>query len=128
MAWNNNQWGQPQGGYGYNPGGYNTGYRAAGQTNMEWIRVPNIADVEQVTVQAGQTAWIMTQNDSVFAVRAADNMGIVTTRYFRFAQWDPAAADQQRRPVGQPAERNQRVRHSGQPAGDFVWPAVWPDQ
>ena len=126
MTWNNNQWGQPQGGYGYNPGGgYNPGYRAAGQTNMEWIRVPNVADVEQVTVQAGQTAWIMAQNDSVFAVRAADNMGIVTTRYFRFAQWDPAAADQQRQAsIEERLTRLEGIINGEQPAhGRFQAPA-----
>lgn len=58
--------------------------------------MPNVQDVEQVTVQAGQTAWIMAQNANVFAVRMADQMGIVTTRYFRFESWDPAAAESQR--------------------------------
>lgn len=46
---------------------------------MDWIRVPNVADVEQVTVMPGQTAWVMTQNANVFAVRAADQMGIINT-------------------------------------------------
>lgn len=65
-------------------------------SNLDWIRVPNVGDVGQVSVQAGQTAWIMTQNDNVFAVRTADNMGIVSTRFFRFLEFDPSAADQQR--------------------------------
>ena len=55
--------------------------------------MPNVQDVEQVTVQAGQTAWIMAQNTNVFAVRIADPMGIVSTKYFRFEAWDPAAAE-----------------------------------
>lgn len=38
----------------------------------------------------------MAQNANVFAVRMADAMGIVTTRYFRFDAWDPAAAENQR--------------------------------
>lgn len=38
----------------------------------------------------------MAQNTNVFAVRMADNMGIVSTRYFRFDAWDPAAAETQR--------------------------------
>ena len=63
---------------------------------MEWIRVPNIGDIDQVTVQPGQTAWVMAQNTNVFAVRSADQMGIINTRYFQFAEFDPRAADQQK--------------------------------
>ena len=66
------------------------------QTNMDWIRVPNLQDIDQVTVQPGQTAWVMAQNTNVFAVRSADQMGITNTRYFRFAEFDPRAADQQK--------------------------------
>ena len=96
MAWNNGQpqWG-PQG-YGVNQpyGGYAP---MRGQvSNLDWIRVPNVGDVGQVSVQAGQTAWIMTQNDNVFAVRTADSMGIVNTRFFRFTEFDPAAAESRR--------------------------------
>ena len=97
MNWNQNQWQQPQGGYGYgNQGGYQPSMGRQQQSNVEWIRVPNVQDVEQVTVQAGQTAWIMDQNTNVFAVRMADPMGIVSTKYFRFEAWDPAAAESQR--------------------------------
>lgn len=96
MAWQQNQWGQPQPGYGYGPMGGYAQPQPRQQTNVDWIRVPNVQDIEQVTVQAGQTAWIMTQNANVFAVRMADNMGIVSTRYFRFDAWDPAAAEIQR--------------------------------
>lgn len=96
MAWQPNQWGQPQMGYGYGQmGGYQQP-QPRQQNNVDWIRVPNVQDIDQVTVQAGQTAWIMTQNANVFAVRMADNMGIVSTRYFRFEQWDPSAAESQR--------------------------------
>ena len=96
MAWNNgqNQWGQQPYNYGQPYGGYQPMRQQS--SNLEWIRVPNVQDVEQVTVQAGQTAWIMAQNTNVFAVRMADPMGIVTTKYFRFEAWDPAAAESQR--------------------------------
>ena len=66
------------------------------QTNMDWIRVPNWGDIDQVTVQPGQTAWVMAQNANVFAVRSADQMGIINTRYFQFAEFDPRQADQQK--------------------------------
>lgn len=95
-GWQQPQWAQPQVGYGYGPmGGYQPP-QPRQQSNVDWIRVPNIQDIDQVTVQAGQTAWIMAQNANVFAVRIADQMGIVTTRYFRFDAWDPAAAESQR--------------------------------
>ena len=96
MNWNQNQWQQPQAGCGYGNTGMYQPSMGRQQSNMEWIRVPNVQDVEQVTVQAGQTAWIMAQNANVFAVRMADPMGIVSTKYFRFDAWDPAAAESQR--------------------------------
>ena len=99
MAWQNNPWAQPAGypqGYGgqmVQPSPYSPRMQ---QTNMDWIRVPNLADIEQVTVQPGQTAWVMAQNANVFAVRSADQMGIINTRYFQFTEFDPRAADQQK--------------------------------
>ena len=96
MAWPNNQW-VSYNGYGQGPGPYQAQQMRQGQQqSMEWIRVPNPGDFEQVSVQPGQTAWIMAQNDNVFGVRAADNMGMVRTRYFRFEEFDPSAAAQQR--------------------------------
>lgn len=96
MAWNN-PWMQ-QTGYQQPYGGQPTQgspYRPQ-QTNMDWIRVPNLQDIDQVTVQPGQTAWVMAQNTNVFAVRSADQMGIINTRYFQFSEFDPRSADQQK--------------------------------
>lgn len=95
MAWQSNPW-NGYGGFGQGPGPYQAPPMRQGQQSMEWIRVPNPGDFEQVAVQPGQTAWIMAQNDSVFGVRAADTMGMVRTRYFRFEEFDPSAAAQQR--------------------------------
>lgn len=95
MAWNN-PWMQQSGyqqPYGGQPPQGNP-YRQ--QPSMDWIRVPNLQDIDQVTVQPGQTAWVMAQNTNVFAVRSADQMGITNTRYFQFAEFDPRAADQQK--------------------------------
>lgn len=61
------------------------------QSNLEWIPVPNIKQVEQVSVQPGAKAWVMVQNEPIFALRSADNMGLVTTDYYRFEKIDPAA-------------------------------------
>lgn len=51
-----------------------------------------IKQVEQVSVQPGQKAWIMVQNEPVFALRTADSMGLITTDYYRFEKFDPSAA------------------------------------
>lgn len=112
MAWNN-PWMQQTGyqqPYGGQPMQGNP-YRPQ-QTNMDWIRVPNIGDIDQVTVQPGQTAWVMAQNTNVFAVRSADQMGITNTRYFQFAEFDPRAADQQKQTniEQQQANFEQRLR------------------
>ena len=95
MAWNNPWMQQPgyQQPYGGQPPQGNP-YRQ--QPSMDWIRVPNLQDIDQVTVQPGQTAWVMAQNTNVFAVRSADQMGITNTRYFQFSEFDPRGADQQK--------------------------------
>ena len=61
----------------------------AQQNGPEWIMAPSIKQVEQVSVQPGQKAWIMVQNAPVFALRTADNMGLVTTDYYRFEKFNP---------------------------------------
>lgn len=98
MAWQNNPWVQQNGysqGYGNQMAQANP-YGQRMQSNMDWIRVPNLGDIDQVTVQPGQTAWVMAQNTNVFAVRSADQMGIISTRYFQFAEFDPRQSDQQK--------------------------------
>ena len=111
MAWNNPWMQQPgyQQPYGNQPPQGNP-YRQ--QPSMDWIRVPNLQDIDQVTVQPGQTAWVMAQNTNVFAVRSADQMGITNTRYFQFSEFDPRAADQQKQTnlEQQQANFEQRLR------------------
>ena len=57
--------------------------------NMEWIFAPTVRQVEQVAVQPNQKAWVMVQNEPVFALRMADQMGLITTNYYRFERYDP---------------------------------------
>lgn len=76
------------------------------QTGPDWIQVPTAQQVEQVSVQPGGKAWVMVQNDPVFALRVADNMGLVTTDYYRFEKIDPSAATAAQQGVG--------------PAGDYI--------
>lgn len=56
-----------------------------------WIVVQTVEQVEQVAVQPGQEAWIMVQNEPVFARREANRMGLISTEYCRFEKWDPHA-------------------------------------
>lgn len=62
------------------------------QSGPDWIMVSDLKQVEQVSVPAGGKAWIMLNNTPVFALRTADNMGLITTDYYRFEKYDPEAA------------------------------------
>lgn len=62
------------------------------QNGPGWIMAQSVKQVEQVSVQPGQKAWIMVQNEPVFALRTADNMGLITTDYYKFEKYDPSAA------------------------------------
>lgn len=62
------------------------------QSGPDWIMANTMQQVEQVQVAPGGKAWVMVQNEPVFALRTADNMGLVTTDYYRFEKIDPATA------------------------------------
>lgn len=62
------------------------------KSNLDWITVASISQVEQVNVNAGSKAWIMVQNEPIFALRTADNMGLVTTEYYKFEKYEPMNA------------------------------------
>lgn len=62
------------------------------QSGPDWIMANSIQQVEQVQVAPGAKAWVMVQNEPVFALRTADNMGLVTTDYYRFEKIDPTTA------------------------------------
>lgn len=59
------------------------------QSNMDWIMVADVKNVESVSVQPGQKAWVMAQNEPVFALRTANQLGLVTTEYYKFERYDP---------------------------------------
>lgn len=61
------------------------------QSGPDWMQVPTVKQVEQIQVQPGGKAWVMVQNEPVFALRVADQMGLVTTSYYRFEKYDPDA-------------------------------------
>ena len=53
-------------------------------SNMDWIRVNTMEDVERVTVQPNGKAWIMLANEPIFVLKTADGMGLTTTDAYRF--------------------------------------------
>lgn len=56
---------------------------------FDWIRVNTLEDVKNVSVAPGKKAWIMLQNDPVFVVKSANDMGLATTQAFKFEPYDP---------------------------------------
>lgn len=59
------------------------------QSGPDWVTVPNVKQVEQISVTPGGKAWVMVQNEPVFALRAADQMGLVSTTYYKFQKYEP---------------------------------------
>lgn len=64
---------------------------AAFPASPELATVQTINQVEQVSLQPGQRRIVMVQNEPVIAARFADQMGLVTTEYYRLEKFDPAA-------------------------------------
>lgn len=58
-------------------------------TNMNWIRVPNVDMARNVSVQPNQTAWIMLENDNSISVKAADPSGLTSQRFFKMIEYTP---------------------------------------
>ena len=58
------------------------------QSNLDWIMVQNIDQVDSIAVNPNQKAWIMVQNEPIFALRTADGMGLVTTELYRFEKYE----------------------------------------
>lgn len=77
----------PRPGYTDQPQGQN-----GRQAGPGWVFVPRVDDIVNVTVQPGGKAWIMAQDQPVFAVRSADQLGVTQTDYYRFEKYSPTAA------------------------------------
>lgn len=58
-------------------------------SNMDWIIVQGLDQVETIAVQPNQKAWIMVQNEPIFALRTADGMGLVKTELYKFEKYEP---------------------------------------
>ena len=68
--------------------------QAQPESKDPWTMVPSLADVDKVSVERGETKWIMVQSDPIFAVKTANAMGYAPAEYYRFEQIDPAALSQ----------------------------------
>lgn len=53
-----------------------------------------IEQVEQVQLMPNERKIIVVQNQPVIAMRTADNMGLVTTKYHQLVEFDPRATAQ----------------------------------
>ena len=82
----------PQSPFMPSPMSQSMGSAQSPQSGPDWLQVPTVNQVEQVQVQPGGKAWVMVQNEPVFALRVADQMGLVTTDYYRFEKIDPAVS------------------------------------
>ncbi len=54
-------------------------------------QVATIEQVEQVQMSPGERKIIIVQNQPVVAMRTADNMGLVDTRFFQLVDYNPHA-------------------------------------
>lgn len=59
-------------------------------TDNPFILIPNREAIKDVFVAPGKSVWAMSQNASEFYFKSADNMGLASTRYFKFGEFDPA--------------------------------------
>lgn len=57
-------------------------------SNIDWIMVQTVDQINQVIVQPNQKAWIMVQNEPVFAVRSADQVGLTNTEIYKFEKYE----------------------------------------
>lgn len=60
-------------------------------SNVDWIRVNTMSDIQNVSVQPGQKAWIMLTNEPVFVVKTANDMGLTSAQAFRFEPYTEEA-------------------------------------
>lgn len=66
----------------------------APKSNMDWIRVSDFKDIQNVQVQPGTKAWIMLQDKPVFVLKSADEMGITKTEAYKFEKYTEEEQEQ----------------------------------
>lgn len=90
------------------------------QQNVNWIPVSGYEDVRGIMVQPGMTVWAMDNNEPVFYVKTADQMGVCTIDAYRYervqvgASPAPSAGEYITRQEYQALiERIERMEHGG---------------
>lgn len=76
----------------YNNNNYNNYNSQSNNTptqNVTWIQVNGITGAKEHIVQPNQTAWLMDNNDSVFFVKSADNLGVTSLKCYKFFEINP---------------------------------------
>ena len=58
-------------------------------------QVSTVKQVEQVQITPGSKGLVMVQNESVIAMRVADNMGVTQTEYYKIEKFDPSQKQNQ---------------------------------
>lgn len=53
------------------------------------VQLPTVADVEKFQPQRGMTMVVMAQDKPVFALKVADRMGVVSTNWYKYEQYNP---------------------------------------
>lgn len=84
-----------------NPSSFMNPYFSSMQNNMQaqqnppktigpdWVQVSTIQNINQIGVEPGGKRWVMVQEQPVFAFLSADEMGLISKRYFKFFEFDP---------------------------------------
>lgn len=53
------------------------------------VQLPTVADVEKFQPQRGMTMVVMAQDKPVFALKAADRMGVVSANWYKYESYNP---------------------------------------
>lgn len=53
------------------------------------VQLPTVEDVEKFQPQSGMMMVVMAQDKPVFALKAADRMGVVTTNWYKYEPYNP---------------------------------------
>lgn len=57
-------------------------------TNVEWIKIDDIKEVENISVGQNQERWFMFSGDTVFGKKTANGLGVTNVDYFRFEPYN----------------------------------------
>ena len=53
------------------------------------VQLPTVADIERFQPQRGMTMVLMAQDKPVFALKSADQMGVVNANWYKYEKYNP---------------------------------------